>query len=140
VPDAAKAVRSWILADSDELVTFALRLVECESPSHDARGLECAASLMRDALERVGLPCLRYGPADPTQRCLMANECEPKGRYQLLGGHIDAVWPVSTLSSMRAEVRGGRLTGPGSFDMKGGLAQMVFALGAFACPGSQANT
>jgi glutamate carboxypeptidase len=49
---------------------------------------------------------------------------------QLLLGHSDTVWPLGTLASMPVELRDGRLTGPGAFDMKGGWTQGVFALRA----------
>jgi glutamate carboxypeptidase len=46
----------------------------------------------------------------------------------LLLGHFDTVWPVGTLERMPVGVRDGRLHGPGVFDMKGGLVQMIYAL------------
>jgi glutamate carboxypeptidase len=49
---------------------------------------------------------------------------------QLLLGHCDTVWPHGTLAEMPVEVKEGVITGPGVYDMKGGLAQMVFALRA----------
>lgn len=51
---------------------------------------------------------------------------------QLLLGHCDTVWPLGTLKSMPVEIRDGRLSGPGVFDMKGGLVQGIFALRALA--------
>ena len=49
---------------------------------------------------------------------------------QLLIGHCDTVWPVGTVSRMPVRVEGDALQGPGVFDMKGGLVQMIFALRA----------
>jgi glutamate carboxypeptidase len=49
---------------------------------------------------------------------------------QLLIGHCDTVWPVGTLAAMPVEIRDGSLWGPGTFDMKGGLVQGIFALRA----------
>jgi glutamate carboxypeptidase len=49
---------------------------------------------------------------------------------QLLLGHCDTVWPAGTVERMPVEVRDGRLSGPGVYDMKGGLAQGIFALRA----------
>ena len=48
----------------------------------------------------------------------------------MLLGHFDTVWPVGTLARMPVEVRDDCLFGPGAFDMKGGLVQMLFALRA----------
>lgn len=61
----------------------------------------------------------------------------PRGRRrglpaQLLLGHCDTVWPQGTLERMPVEIRDGRLSGPGVFDMKGGLVQGIFALRALA--------
>jgi glutamate carboxypeptidase len=47
---------------------------------------------------------------------------------QLLLGHYDTVWPAGTLVSMPFAVEGDRVRGPGVYDMKGGLAQLVVAL------------
>ena len=40
------------------------------------------------------------------------------------------LWPLGTLDEMPVEVRDDVVKGPGVYDMKGGLAQMVFALRA----------
>lgn len=53
-----------------------------------------------------------------------------RGPGQLLLGHCDTVWPLGTLASMPVEIRDGRLTGPGVYDMKAGLVQGIFALKA----------
>jgi glutamate carboxypeptidase len=45
-------------------------------------------------------------------------------------GHSDTVWDEGTLETMPVAFSDGKLHGPGSFDMKGGLVQMVFALAA----------
>jgi glutamate carboxypeptidase len=56
---------------------------------------------------------------------------------QLLLGHCDTVWPHGTLEKMPVENRGGRLHGPGIYDMKGGLVQALFALTALRDLGLQ---
>jgi glutamate carboxypeptidase len=50
--------------------------------------------------------------------------------YQLLVGHLDTVWPIGTVETMPVRLDDGDLHGPGVVDMKGGLAQMVYALRA----------
>ena len=49
---------------------------------------------------------------------------------QLLIGHCDTVWPQSTLAEMPVDWDVERMRGPGVYDMKAGLVQMVFALRA----------
>jgi glutamate carboxypeptidase len=50
--------------------------------------------------------------------------------FQLVVGHLDTVWPVGTLRTMPVRRENGLLYGPGVYDMKGGLVQLVFALRA----------
>jgi len=71
-------------------------------------------------------------PVDPAGRAGPVGSGGSGGRRpaQLLLGHCDTVWPLGMLASMPVETRGGRLYGPGVYDMKGGLVQAVFALRA----------
>jgi glutamate carboxypeptidase len=50
-----------------------------------------------------------------------------KGRVLLLG-HLDTVWPLGTLKTMPCQVREGRLWGPGTLDMKAGVAMALTAV------------
>jgi glutamate carboxypeptidase len=45
-------------------------------------------------------------------------------------GHYDTVWPRGTLGSMPVQRQQDVVHGPGVYDMKGGIAQMLFALRA----------
>jgi glutamate carboxypeptidase len=51
------------------------------------------------------------------------------GRLLVLG-HLDTVYPLGTLAQMPFRMAQGRLWGPGVFDMKTGLAILVFAVEA----------
>jgi glutamate carboxypeptidase len=48
----------------------------------------------------------------------------------LLLGHFDTVYDLGTLKAMPWLEKAGRLYGPGVFDMKGGIVQIMFALAA----------
>jgi glutamate carboxypeptidase len=52
------------------------------------------------------------------------------GKPLLLLGHLDTVYPLGTLRSMPYRVAEGRLWGPGSFDMKSGIAFLLHAIEA----------
>jgi glutamate carboxypeptidase len=110
-----------------EMVEALRALVEAESPSADegacracadvAAGL--AADLLGSAPERLesgGRVHLRLGFGAPAR--------------VLLIGHLDTVWPLGTLARWPFEERNGRATGPGIFDMKAGVVQLLFALSA----------
>jgi glutamate carboxypeptidase len=49
------------------------------------------------------------------------------GRVLLLG-HLDTVWPVGTLKTMPCRLSEGQLFGPGTLDMKAGVAMALIAL------------
>jgi glutamate carboxypeptidase len=51
----------------------------------------------------------------------------PKNRILLLG-HLDTVWPLGTLKTMPCVLSAGRLHGPGTLDMKTGVAMALTAL------------
>jgi glutamate carboxypeptidase len=46
----------------------------------------------------------------------------------LLLGHLDTVWPLGTLKTMPCRLSDGRLFGPGTLDMKAGVAMALTAL------------
>jgi glutamate carboxypeptidase len=53
----------------------------------------------------------------------------PKSQFVVLG-HYDTVYPAGTLGKMPFRVEDGRAYGPGTFDMKAGIVQALFALDA----------
>jgi len=53
----------------------------------------------------------------------------PSGQLLVLG-HYDTVYSTGTLAKMPFRVRGGKAYGPGTFDMKAGIVQALFALQA----------
>ena len=58
------------------------------------------------------------------------NSAENDKPIQLLIGHCDTVWALGTLKTMPFKISDNRIQGPGVYDMKGGLVQMLFALRA----------
>jgi glutamate carboxypeptidase len=55
----------------------------------------------------------------------------PRPKSQLLVlGHFDTVYPTGTLAKMPFHVKNGKAYGPGTFDMKTGIVQALFALDA----------
>ena len=109
------------------------RLVAAESPSQDpASQAEVQEALTYELLAsdfRV-----RRLPGNKTGgQLLAARRDRRRGKpIQALIGHCDTVWPTGTLSKMPITVCAGRMTGPGIYDMKGGLVLMLFALRAIA--------
>ena len=129
----AQAVGGRMAELRDEFVDFISQLVLEESPSTDPQAQRGIRAILTDALHDVGLE-VEHVPGRASGGHLVARspraapEGPAAGGTQLLVGHMDTVWPVGTLREMPVDVSDGRLTGPGSFDMKTGLAIGVFAL------------
>jgi glutamate carboxypeptidase len=120
-------------------------LVRAESPTDVPEAQEEAQRVLATALEDLGF-AVRWvmgdrqddGGEDRRRRHLYARPdaatgWRERGRpVQLVLGHSDTVWSRGTIERMPFEVdrEEGVVRGPGVFDMKGGLTQMVFALQA----------
>lgn len=121
MPDTIAALTTRlpeIVADIEALVTV-------ESPTADPTAVAKCADAVSDLgtrltgsaperLEAEGRPHLRWRFGS--------------GKRVLLLGHFDTVWPVGSLDTHPFDVTDGRLTGPGCFDMKSGVAQLFHAL------------
>lgn len=126
-----RVLLDWVRAHRGEMVTFLRSLAEMESPTDVPSSQRPVQDALARALEEVGYR-VTWHPGRKTGGLLL---CRPRHRVkgrplQLLIGHTDTVWPVGTLTEMPVREADGRLYGPGTFDMKAGLTQIVFALRA----------
>ncbi len=114
------------------IIALTRELVQVESPSDNKvavdRCLALAAARGRKLGGRVKIHRqpdfgnvleLRFGPRKPSA---------PGLKPILLLGHLDTVWPLGTLKTMPCRVTDGRLWGPGTLDMKAGVAMAFTAL------------
>jgi glutamate carboxypeptidase len=113
----------------DQFLALLGALCRQESPSLDPRGQQAVHAVLAANLDALGFE-VRELPGPRSGGHLYAR---PRRRargtpLQLLLGHYDTVWPTGTLDSMPFAVDGERVRGPGVYDMKGGLAQLVVAL------------
>jgi glutamate carboxypeptidase len=104
-------------------------LAEAESPSLDPATQSEPFAILAAELRPMGFEVQRL-PGRGTGDHLEAHLPDHRGAYQLLVGHMDTVWPTGTLEQMPVILDGDRVRGPGVYDMKGGLVQMVFAMRA----------
>lgn len=125
------ALLEWVRAHRDPFVSFLSALVEAESPTDDPGSQRAVQGLLTDALEGVAYRVTRHAGRATGGLLLARPPARRKGRpLQMVVGHTDTVWPRGTLAEMSLRVEGGQLYGPGAFDMKAGLAQVVFAVRA----------
>jgi len=127
----ASRVLDYVHGQKSSLVTLIKNLVEAESPSAHPETHDEVRRVLRLALAEAGYESRETGIADGPRHLFAKPAQRPKGRpTQLLIGHYDTVWPVGTLVGRPFTINDDVIHGPGSFDMKGGLAQIVLALTA----------
>jgi glutamate carboxypeptidase len=133
----ASELRSWLRDREEEMVDLLVRLVEVESPSVVPESQEHALDLLGAALERASLRVRRL-PGTRTGGVLYARPTARRrpAPYQLLVGHVDTIWPLGSVERLGIARQDGVLRGPGVYDMKGGLVEIVFALRALAEAGA----
>ncbi len=128
---AGQAILDWLREREDEMTELLASLVLAESPSLVPGSESTALELLSRALGDAGFRTRRV-PGEGTGDHLLARPSVRRshGAHQLIVGHVDTVWPLGTVRSMPPERIDGHFRGPGSYDMKGGLVQLVFALAA----------
>ncbi len=101
-------------------------LVEIESPSRDLDALTASAKAVAALLEaRLGGQAVLLESEGGTHVHWSCGDEEPR---VLILGHHDTVFPLGTLERRPFAVEGGHATGPGVFDMLGGIVQAVHGL------------
>lgn len=135
----AQAVSGRMAGLRGEFVDFVSQLVLEESPSTEPEAQRGIRAILAETLRDIGLE-VEHIPGRASGGHLLARSAGAMDGpaadgpaacgAQLLVGHMDTVWPIGTLREMPVRVSGGRLSGPGAFDMKTGLAIGVFALRA----------
>lgn len=113
--------------DLDAMIDDLRTLVEVESPSRDQEALTASAKTLAAVIEH------RLGG----RATLVDSEAGPHVHWSgggeprvLILGHHDTVFPLGTLQRRPFQVRDGRATGPGVFDMLGGLVQAIHGIAA----------
>jgi glutamate carboxypeptidase len=125
----ASEVLGYLCRRREAMVSLLLELVAAESPSGEPKSQEAVLDLLGESLAGIGYRVVRVGGwgshlyARPRSRPRYAP-------VQLLLGHCDTVWPLGTVAEMPVGASGGMIRGPGIYDMKAGLVQLVFALEA----------
>ena len=123
---AADSHRDWAVALIEDLVRL-------ESPSGDAPALNrCGAALAHHMTALGGrvTPIVAFGAGDHLRAEFGTGQSQV-----LVLGHFDTVWPVGQLERMPVRLEDGCLYGPGSFDMKAGIAQALLAVRALSDTG-----
>jgi glutamate carboxypeptidase len=127
----AQQILHYLQGQREAMIDLLSRLVLAESPSTRPEAQAAPLTILWEALDDMGF-AVTISPGRDSGGHLLAQskDYEPVdgSAQQLLVGHCDTVWPIGTLKEMPLVVEENVIRGPGVFDMKGGLTQMVFAL------------
>src|SRR3981189_3240258 len=108
------------------------RFVTAESPSLEKAAADRCCGVIAEEWSKHGG---RVGCSGPKHRGDLLRfthapgKSRPSGQLLILG-HYDTVYSTGTLAKMPFRVKGGTAYGPGTFDMKAGIVQALFALQA----------
>ena len=132
-PDSSLSMRALLAGARRKeraLLDLTRQLVAAESPSDEKSAVDACVALVASRARALGgrvklhkqrafgnVLEARFGP----------RTTNPKNRILLLG-HLDTVWPLGTLKTMPCVLSAGRLHGPGTLDMKTGVAMALTAL------------
>ncbi|HEY2495656.1 MAG TPA: M20 family metallopeptidase [Candidatus Angelobacter sp.] len=116
------------------MLSLLQRMVEIESPSDDKPSVDRMGAFLAEEFERLGGKVTFY-PQKEAGNHLKAEFPGGAGNPALLLGHFDTVWSMGTLANMPFRIEAGRAFGPGVYDMKAGIAMMIFALRALQATG-----
>jgi glutamate carboxypeptidase len=131
VEDTAQKILAHLRKRREEMGGLTRDLALLESPSLDPAAQEPVFARLAAELEAAGFRTRRFAGRRTGGQLWAVPRFRRRNRpAQLVLGHCDTVWPAGTLERMPVEMRDGRLAGPGTFDMKGGLVQGIFALRA----------
>jgi glutamate carboxypeptidase len=114
----------------DQIIQTIRQLVEVESPSDNAEAVNRLGSLLAGRFEGLGGHAKFHHAQNFGNHLQVDFPGKSSGKPVMLLGHLDTVYPLGTLTTMPFRVADRRLWGPGSFDMKSGIAFILHAIEA----------
>jgi glutamate carboxypeptidase len=129
-----KDLTAWVGQRRSDIVGDLTAYVSRETPSDDktllVSGLEWIEEWLHNRLGEPG--ARRIVDGGEWGDTLVLDYPSDRGSETWITAlcHYDTVWPAGTLRNWLPTVEGDRFSGPGAFDMKGGLVQLVWALRA----------
>jgi glutamate carboxypeptidase len=124
----ARELLSAAESREQEIVATLRSMAEIESPSDDKGALDRMSQFVAGRFANLGGRITMHPQSPAGDHLQVTFGGRTHGKPILLLGHLDTVWPLGTLQTMPVRESGGRLYGPGVFDMKAGVAMMLHAL------------
>jgi len=128
-PELLKRVSKLLHARAEEMLATLRALVEMESPSGEKAAAERLSGELESRFAQLGGKTRRHENKDFASH-LQVDFDGAAGKPVMLVGHFDTVYDLGSLASTPWKVEKGRAYGPGVYDMKAGIVQMMFAVNA----------
>ena len=128
----ADDVQAWIDARADAMAELLCTLVAIPTENPPGRALGRCAAVLRDALDALGLApeLIALAPAGSLDEpAIVRGEVGDGPGLVYFHGHFDVV-PAQRPDQLAPRRDGGRITGRGTADMKGGLVAMLYGTAA----------
>jgi glutamate carboxypeptidase len=120
----------WFRERQGAMVEAIRQMVEIESPSDNKLAVDRLGRWLAGKFEALGGHSKFHRTADFGDHLQVDFPGRDRRQPALLLGHFDTVYPMGTLATMPCREAGGRLHGPGTLDMKSGIAMMLYAIDA----------
>ena len=114
-------------AQLDEMTSLIRRLVNIDSGSYDAQGVNRVQDVFTEKFREAGFEVMRK-PLPGFGDQLTARWRGGEGKRVLILGHADTVWPAGTAAAWPFRANGEFYEGPGVGDMKGCVVMALYAL------------
>jgi glutamate carboxypeptidase len=130
----AQEILQWLAREQRQIVGAIKDIVEMETPSHSKPAIDALGKHLAQEFKRIGGKASLHPQRKAGDHLQVDFPAAKRGDASLkpilLLGHMDTVWDTGTLRGMPFLIQKGRLWGPGVYDMKAGIAQMMFAIRA----------
>ncbi|HEY6774959.1 MAG TPA: M20/M25/M40 family metallo-hydrolase [Thermoleophilaceae bacterium] len=130
--DRSIEVQAWLDDRGGEMAALLEALVRVPTENPPGRELGRCASMLRDALDRLGLSAelIELAPTRSLEGPAIVRGAAGSGSELVYyHGHFDVV-PAQSSSQFEPERREGKIIGRGTADMKGGLLSMLYGAAA----------
>jgi glutamate carboxypeptidase len=115
-----------------QMLATLCRFVTAESPSLEKAAADRCCGVIAEEWNKHGVRVERIAQkhrGDLLRIVHTPGKSRPSGQLLILG-HYDTVYSTGTLAKMPFRLKAGKAYGPGTFDMKAGIVQALFALQA----------
>jgi glutamate carboxypeptidase len=127
-----KELLLWLRSRQAQMIVTLEAFVRAESPSTEKDFADTCARIVANEWRKraVTVELFEQKHRGAHIRIGYSQNKSAKRNQLLVLGHYDTVYASGTLSKMPFRKSGGRIFGPGVFDMKAGIVQALFALDA----------